>query len=405
MKVLVFTSLYPNAEFPNQGVFIRERMANFARWSGHEVRVMAPVPYFPPIKGTARWKYSQVPRRETQGGIEVFHPRYLMTPNVGMMFYGVFMFLSVLAEAIRLRRNFDFDLIDSHFVYPDGLAGVLLGRYFRKPVTVSARGSDINLYKEFPLIRRLLRYTLGKADRVIAVSRALKATMVSLGVPDRKIIVIPNGVDANKFIPLPKMKARRDLGLPQQQIVLSVGHLTPVKGFDLLIQAMKILVKDRLYNDLFLVIVGEGPSRHKLEQLVLALGVNEHVLLAGEVSHHLLPTWYSAADIFCLASIREGWPNVLLESLSCGTPVLGTKVGGIPEIISSDKVGLIVDRSPEGIADAILVALGRCWSCDSLREHARQFTWEQVTESLSSVFKSVLPGCGNFVQEMPVEHD
>ena len=392
MKILVFTSLYPNVTFPNQGVFIRERMANFARWSGHEVRVIAPVPYFPSVlKGSSRWRYSQVPRREIQGDIEIFHPRYFLTPKVGMMFYGVFMFLSVLAEVIRLRRNFDFDVIDSHFVYPDGFAGVLLGWYFRKPVTVSARGSDINLYKDFPLIRHLLRFTLSKANQVIAVSGALKDAMISLGVPDRKITIIPNGVDANKFLPLPKMKARMDLGLSQKRIVLSVGHLTPVKGFDLLIRAVKILAKDRLHNDLILVIAGEGTSRHELEQLVSALEVNEHVRLVGEVPHHLLPGWYSAADVFCLASIREGWPNVLLEALSCGTPVIGTKVGGIPEIITSDDVGLVVDRSPESIADAILVVLGRSWSNDLLRAYARQYTWEGVSESLSSVFKSVLP--------------
>lgn len=162
---------------------------------------IAPVPYFPPVRMGWRSSFSQIVRQEMIEGIEVYHPRYFMTPKVGMSLYGLMMFLSVLPIVKKIKNTFDFDMIDAHYVYPDGFAAVLLGHVFRKPVVVSARGTDIYLYKEFPLIRKLLRYTLLKADRVISVCQALKEEMAKLGIPRNKISVVPNGVDPNKFYP------------------------------------------------------------------------------------------------------------------------------------------------------------------------------------------------------------
>ena len=390
MKILVFTSLYPNSQFPNHGIFIRERMAKFVRQSGHEIKVVAPVPYFPPIKGNARWKYSQVSDKETDDGIEVFHPRYLVTPKVGMMFYGVFMFLSVVAFIARLRRTFDFDLIDSHFVYPDGLAGVLLGRYFGKPVTVSARGSDVNLYRTMRLIRPLLRYALKKADGVVAVSRALKTAMVELGVPGDRIAVIPNGVDGDKFTQLSRAEARIRLGLSEGKIVLSVGHLAEVKGFELLVKAMKVLEQDTRAGNLRLVIVGEGGYRKHLEWLIASLGLSSRVLLVGAIAHAQLPTWYNAADLFCLASEREGWPNVLMEALACGIPVLATPVGGVPEILASPELGGFLERNEAAIAKAIIDGVTRQWSAVPFQRFAEAHSWDRVARDLELVFASAI---------------
>src|SRR5262249_21430057 len=154
MKVLVFTSLYPNNIWPNHGVFIKERMAQFAKLNACEVKVVAPVPYFPAVKLNWRWRFSQIAPVEIRDGLEVYHPRYFLIPKVGMVLYGLMMFVSVLSTVRRVQRSFDFDLIDGHYVFPDGFAAVLLGRFFGKPVVVSARGSDINFYSNFPVIRR-----------------------------------------------------------------------------------------------------------------------------------------------------------------------------------------------------------------------------------------------------------
>jgi glycosyltransferase involved in cell wall biosynthesis len=390
MKVLVFTSLYPNNIWPNHGVFIRERMTQFARLDACEVKVVAPVAYFPPINFNWRWKFSQVARREFRDGLEVHHPRYFLTPKVGMIFYGWMMFLSVLPVVKKIQEKFDFDIIDSHYVYPDGFAAIQLGRFFKKPVVVSARGSDINLYRTFPLIRKLLQYVLRNADGVIAVSRALKQSIVQLGIPDRRISIIPNGVDTETFYPMLKEQARRELGLQCSRLLLSVGNLTPNKGFDLLIGALPMVVEKLDKENVHLAIVGDGPLRNELKAMISSLRLNSRVHLVGAVPHTKLRFWYGAADVFCLASQREGWPNVILESLACGTPVVATRAGGIPEILSSNILGLLTERNEIQISRAILAALGKKWISKELVEHARNHSWNHTAVEVMGVCQSVL---------------
>jgi teichuronic acid biosynthesis glycosyltransferase TuaC len=388
MKVLVFTSLYPNNVWPNHGVFIKERMTCVASLDDCEVKVVAPVPYFPAIRLNWRWQFSQIPRQETRNGIEVYHPRYFIVPKVGMALYGWLMFLSTFPTVKRIRKRFNFDLLDAHYVYPDGFAAVLLGKYFRKPVVISARGSDINSYRSFPLIRRLLQHVLARANKVIAVSQALKQAMIQLGIPEEKIACIPNGVDAKKFRPVPKVQAQRAMNLPSGRVILSVGNLTPNKGFDLLVKSFGSLAARAEYRDLQLTIAGDGPVREDLENLISALKLTGRVRLVGPVPHEQLYLWYNAADLFCLASAREGWPNVILESLACGTPVVATSAGGIPEIIRSDKVGLLVDRNEAALVEAIDSAFKKDWSEAALVEYARLRTWDRAAHDVLQVFKS-----------------
>ena len=397
MKVLVFTSLYPNNVWPNHGVFVKERMVTFAKRTGCGVTVVAPVPYYPPIKLGSRWLFSQVARHEVRDGLDVYHPRYLMTPKVGMMSYGILMYISAIRTITRLQRTFEFDVIDSHFVYPDGFAAVLLGRHFRKPVVVSARGSDISLYSRFPLIRPFLRYTLRRADRAIAVCQALKDAMVDLNVPAGKILVVPNGVDPNKFFPCQKTEARARLGLRDTTTILSVGALISLKGFDLLIKALSILIRDGGRTDLNLVIVGEGPLRRELAALVAELQLEAYVRLVGRQPHEDLYLWYSAADLFCLMSEREGWPNVLLESLACGTPVVATAVWGIPDIICSETYGLLTARNEGALARTIKLALERSWNREEIINYAKSRTWDRVAESVSDVLATTVTGASGRV--------
>jgi teichuronic acid biosynthesis glycosyltransferase TuaC len=391
MKVLVFTTLFPNNVWPNHGVFVKERMCEVARLDGCEVKVVAPVPYFPRIKLNWRWKFSQIVRQEIRDEIDVYHPRYFMTPKLGMVLYGWLMFLCVLPRVKKIQKDFKFDLIDAHYVYPDGFAAVLLGWLFRKPVVVSARGSDINLYTKFPLIRRLLQFTLRRADKVISVCLALKQAMIELGVSAEKINVVPNGVDIEKFYRSNKEAARKELHLPTgRKIIISVGGLIPRKGFDLLIRAVKILSVRFGVENLYLVIVGEGPFRKELEKLISSLNLNDKVRLAGAIPHQDLYRWYSAADLSCLTSSREGWPNVLLESLACGTPVVGANTWGVPEIITSDEIGLLTERREEVIAETILVALKKQWQTENLLEYAKNHTWDHTALGVLRVFRAVV---------------
>lgn len=390
MKVLVFTSLYPNNVWPNHGVFVKERMAAFARLNNGNVKVVAPVPYYPSMPFGSRQGFSRVSRREMRDGLEVYHPRFFMTPKVGMALYGLTMFWSVIRTVKRIQRNFDFDLIDAHYVFPDGFAAVLLGRALNKPVVVSARGSDINQFAAFPLVRRCLRFALRRADKVVAVCQALKHAMIRLEIPEGKISVISNGVDTDTFHPIPKGQARTQLGLPGGKMLLSVGGLIPRKGFDFLIRALNILVHEYDERDLYLVIVGDGESRQALNNLVAALDLQDRVRFIGAVPHRDLYVWYSAADLFCLASDREGWPNVILEALACGTPVVATNIWGVPEILVSEEVGLLTRRDDGDIARTIANALSRPWRSESLATFARGHTWARAAHALDRLFREVL---------------
>lgn len=391
MKVLVFTSLYPNNIWPNHGVFIKERMSRFANLDGCEVKVVAAVPYFPAVKVNWRWGFSQIARHEMRDGLDVYHPPYYMIPKVGMTLQGLLMFLSVLPTIMRLRKSFDFELIDAHYVYPDGFAAILLGRLLGKPVVVSARGSDISHYSNFRVIRRMLRYTLQKADAVISVCRALKTAMSQLGISEDKITIIPNGVDLGKFYRVPKTEARKKLGLPaDQKIVLSVGGLTPVKGFDLLVKAVNTLMSRSDMSNLCLLVLGEGSCRRDLERLVSSIGRSKDIRFPGVIPHEQLYLWYSAADVFCLASSREGWPNVILEAIACGTPVVAADVWGIPEVIRSGEVGILTRRTEYGIAEGILVAFRKKWYAEDLLQYAKMHSWDSVALTVQQVLGSVL---------------
>jgi teichuronic acid biosynthesis glycosyltransferase TuaC len=399
LNILTLTSLFPNNVNPVLGVFIKERVRYLAKL--HNLRVVAPVPYFPRIKLHRRWhEHSRVKYRERIAGLEVCHPRYFITPRVGMVFYGLFYFLSILRFMKNLSRKYPFDLLDAHYIYPDGLAAVLLAKVLRKPVVLSARGTDINVFTTFPLIRRWIMYALNNCDHIIAVSGALKEVMIRAGIAAQKIDVIPNGVDSQRFRPITKTKARAMLGLPQgDTILLSVGSLRPSKGFQYLLEAMGQIRSSQRAGNLRLYIVGHGRYRGRLERQIARLGLQSCVELVGQIPHRQLYKWYSAADLFCLASSKEGWPNVVLESLACRLPVVATRVGGVPEILVSQEYGLLLDavQGPQlvdQLRDGILAALQKRWNREGMVAYARQNSWEAVAQRVDGIFRQTINGWG-----------
>lgn len=389
LRVLIYTTLFPNSIHPLQGNFILERMRHLRKFA--DMSVVAPVPYFPQVGLNARWsKFASVPRTELFSGFEVDHPRYVVLPKIGMATHGVSMFAGSIRQVLRRLQAANYDLIDAHYVYPDGMAATMLGRLLKKPVVISARGTDINVFSKLPLIRPLVRRALTHADGLIAVSQSLKDIMVGMGCADEKIRVIGNGVDPLKFKPQPRLSARQTVGLPNDRsVVLSVGHLVELKGFHILIDAIARLRSSR--PDLMLVVVGDGPYRPQLERQVRDLGLENQIYLARSIPHDQLAAWYSAADVFCLASSREGWPNVVLEAMACGLPVLATRVGGIPEIVMSQSLGCLVDRTPEAFANALDKALDHQWDRDGIVSYARTKSWDNVAARILDVYTSVIP--------------
>ncbi len=392
MRVLTFKALYPNKVNPLQGIFIHQRVKHLALRPGNSVEVIAPVPYFPAWMPGERWrKFSQIPREEVIEGVLIHHPRYPLLPGISMPVHGMLMYWASLPLAQYLQRREQFDCIDAHFVYPDGFAAVRLGRNLGLPAVVSARGSDINLYSSFRAIRPMLRWTLLHADGAIAVSDDLKNKIIALGIPESKIRVISNGVDAERFQPRDAKSARKQLGLPEEgSIAVSVGSLIESKGHHLLIAAIAELA--RSFPQLRLYILGEGAYRPTLEQLVREKKMQDRIFLFGTRPNEELSLWFSVADLSCLMSSREGWPNVVSEALACGTPVLATRAGGIPEIISSPDLGMLVERNVQSIVVGLERALTKTWNRAEIARHSRSRSWDAVAAEVEAFLQSTIPG-------------
>lgn len=375
---------------PVWGVFVYQRVVHLAQRPGNEVTVVAPVPYIPKWFPTRSWdKYKQIPREESVGRLSVIHPRYPHVPRIAMPLHGFLLFLGCYRCVARLHREKRFECIDSHWIYPDGFAAVLLGKTLRLPVFCSARGTDINVYPTFRLIRPLIRWSLRRAAGIIAVSRSLKQLIMGLGISESRIHVIGNGVDLTRFEPMDRREARRKLRLPlEAQLVVSVGSLNEHKNHARLILAFKEIVPR--WPELRLYILGEGHLRETLEKLASDNGLHGRIFLPGPQANEDLKWWYSAADLTCLSSSREGWPNVLLESFACGIPVVATNVGGVSEVITSPEHGILVQPEAAALAQGLESALTQKWNREAIVRYARSRTWNEVAREAEAVMKA---GC------------
>ncbi|RJG08094.1 glycosyltransferase family 4 protein [Noviherbaspirillum cavernae] len=391
MKILTFTTLFPNAAQPNHGVFVENRLRHLLASGQVEARVVAPVPWFP-LKNARFGRYAtfaRVPAREVRHGIDVLHPRFPQLPKIGMTLAPFLLAMAMRPVVTKIiREGYDFDLIDAHYFYPDGIAAVLLGRYFNKPVVVTARGTDISVIPNFSAPRKLIQWAASRAAGMITVCQALKNAMLELGVDGNRIVPLRNGVDLDLFQPIDRSARRAELGL-NQFTLLSVGQLVEHKGHGMIIEALPSLPDCRL------LIAGTGPDRDGMEMLARRLGVHDRVSFLGAVPHAQLRQYYGAADAMVLASSREGWANVLLESMACGTPVIASNVWGTPEVVSSPDAGVLMsERSPQGIADAVQTLRTRYPANAATRRYAEGFSWDETTRGQIHMFEQIL-GAGS----------
>ncbi len=387
MRILTFTTLYPNSVQPHSGVFVENRLRHLVSEGSVEARVIAPVPWFP-WRGNAFGRYSipaRVPAEERRFGITVLHPRYPLIPKIGMTTAPFLMYAAIRSVATELiRSGYDFDLIDAHYFFPDGVAAAMLGKRLGRPVIITARGTDINLIPRYRVPRCLIRWAADNAAGVVAVCEALRDEFTRIGVDSSRVRVLRNGVDLDIFKPIDRSIARRKLGL-REPVLLSVGHLIPRKGHDLVIQALLEIPKASL------LIVGEGPIEASLKRLTDSLGLAQRVRFLGPVAHERMHEVYSAADVLVLASDREGWPNVLLEAMASGTPVAATNVWGAPEVVASRAAGVLIsDRNPGAIARAVQNLLATPPDRTETRAYAERFSWDETTRGQLELFRSIV---------------
>ena len=389
IRILLFSSLFPSAVRPIHGIFVETRLRELVKTGQVQAKVIAPVPWFP-FEGERFGEYSlfaATPKFEQRNGLDVHHPRYFLPPKVGMNLAPHTMAMAALPLIKKLIKDgFDFDLIDAHYYYPDGVAAGIIARKLGKPFVVTARGTDLNLIPQHAYPRKLILQTAQAASASIGVCKALMDSLQALGADPVKLNTLRNGVDLQRFVPEPRDAARQKLGLPEAgQLLLSVGHLVERKGHHIAIESLPLLPPD-----VRLLIAGGGPERAALQKQADKLGVADRVKFVGVVPQTDLKWWYSAANALALCSSREGWANVLLEAMACGTPVIATNIWGTPDVVSTPDAGVLMPaRSGPGLAQAWAALFANYPSRQATRAHAETFSWDATTQGQLSLFGAI----------------
>ena len=384
LRVLTLSTLFPDRVRPTFGVFVDRQTRGLAALPDVELQVVAPI-------GMPRWPLSRhpnwrglvaIPEQETWQGLTVHRPRFPVLPGMGR--FNPRALASTLLPMLRdVRRDFRFDVIDAEFFFPDGPAAVRLGRALGVPVSIKARGADIHHWGTQRSTARQVREAGLAADGMLAVSAALKADMIALGLPGERIAVHYTGVDLDRFRPAAdRSAAKAALGVTGP-LLLSVGALIPRKGHDLVIEAMQDLPEATL------MIAGQGPERAALDALVQARGLGDRVKLLGSQAHDALPALAAAADVGVLVSASEGLANAWVEALACGAPIVIADVGGARELIDRPEAGRLVAREPAAIAAGVRAVLAAGYDPHAVRATAERFTWEANAAALRAHLTAV----------------
>jgi glycosyltransferase involved in cell wall biosynthesis len=379
MRLVTLTNLYPSQDQPRRGIFVEERLRQLVRTGELSAAVLGLRP------GVAGFAGAGPVRTELRHSIPV---EYVTVPTLPLLTNWVDPWLwARRAERFvraRLEPNAKDVVLDGHFLYPDGAAAVLIGIRLGLPTVLTARGSDVNVKCNNLVMRQWVKFAARNCSALITVSRALAARLTELRISAPVIEVLPNGVDFDRFRPVDRPTIRARLGV-DGHVVASVGHLVPEKGHDIAIRALVELPGTTL------LVVGEGPEKARLQSLADRLGVAARLRLLGHVAHEQMPEVYSAADALVLASVREGMPNVVLESLACGTRVVATDVGGVSEIVTSPALGLLMrERSPAALVESLKRLIAEPIDSESTRAMARRFGWATVVERQIALYRRVL---------------
>lgn len=372
--MLAVTRIFPNRAEPHACAFQRQQLAALAKLC--PVEVWATIPYLPGAsllgdRSRAR-RLARVPSRDTIDGLSVVHPRTPYLPGAQRLpalapANAPLYLAGLLPHARGLRERFD--VVLGSFLYPDACAAAMLARILDLPYVIKTHGTDVNVVAQWPSVQPMIVRALRSAAWVLGVSRPIVDELIRLGAAEERTALLPNGVDRAVFRPMDRAFARHALGLPGDgKIIAFVGGLEREKGLRELAQAYEsVRAIPTSAGPVHLVCVGEGALRPELEEVAARLArgpdaARGRIILAGE---HALPSvarYLGASDLLALPSWAEGTPNVVLEALAAGRPVVASRVGGIPDAIAADRAGILVPpRDAAALAAALGEALARPW--------------------------------------------
>lgn len=366
------------------------------------MRVLLINPEFPPIGGGAgnaafhlarelaalgpdvtvlTARFGDLPREERRENVRVLRLAALRrsADRSGALEQGAFLIVATLA-ALQLTRRDRPDVTLAFFGVPSGPAGLALRALFRIPYVVSLRGGDVPGFRPYDfkryhqMIAPLLRVVWRRAAALVANSRGLR-DLARTFAPDLDVQIIPNGVDAARFFP-----GQRPPGPAR---LLTVGRVVHQKGVDLTLRALAGL-RDLEWT---FEVVGDGPQRAALQDLARELGIADRVTFAGWKPNTDLPDLYRRADLFVFPSRHEGMPNVVLEAMASGLPVVASAIAGNEELVLPEQTGLLV---PPGDVEALRLALRRLVPDADLRARLgaagrdrveREFSWRATAQA------------------------
>jgi teichuronic acid biosynthesis glycosyltransferase TuaC len=383
MRIAVLTSLFPSLVRPHEGIFAQRRWSRMRR-RGHDVRVVHPLPWAPASFGRREWAQlrAMAPREEREG-LDIQRPRYLHVPRRPLGNARAFARRGV--ECIE--RGGAVDCVVADYAWPAAAAAELCAQR-GWPLVISGRGSDVLQVAALPALREQLARALRSAGRWCAVSEHLVHAMDDLaGEPGRGVLVA-NGVDTELFRPRDAQACRAQLELdPKALVVLVVGHLIERKDPLLALDCFARLRQARAPRAVRLEFVGAGPLEASMREAIRARGLESCVSLRGEASPEQLATWYGAADALLLTSTREGRPNVVLEALACGLPVLATDVGGTSELLGAASPMLARTRDPEALGAQLDALLAAPRNAPALRSLAERWSWDAGLDALDALLE------------------
>jgi teichuronic acid biosynthesis glycosyltransferase TuaC len=357
MNILFLSSVYPNAIDSSRGCFNDSLVRALA--INHQVDVVSPIPWVDLVKGyRQRVRVGMYRRIDDPAGFGIHYVPFLYTPKILRRWYGDFYWMSIKGTVRSLIGTRRPELIIAYWAHPDGEAAVRIGRSVHAPSCVIIGGSDVLLMPRERSRQRRVQAVLDATDAVITVNQDLKDAVVRLGIRADKVHVWRQGIDGGRFRPGNRLLARQRVGIPaREKALVWVGRMHPVKGLDVLLESLALVQSRGVECHLYLV--GDGPLRGELVAQAEALGISARITFVGPKLHDDLPDWYRAADLTVLPSRSEGLPNVLSESLACGTPFVASNVGGIGEIADPGSSLLVPAENHSSLADAIAQALAR----------------------------------------------